>query len=130
MKKRPIRILPLSLALAMSVTLAAPVSAASLSDVAGPYAQSIEALAEKGIIKGDGTGAYHPEAPLTRSAAASLLYEAFCLVPVFSMEAPAPEANEDGRLPWPPWTRCSCPPPPTRWGPGPRPWPTPCWRPA
>ena len=101
MKKHPIRILPLSLALAMSVTLAAPVSAASLSDVAGPYAQSIEALAEKGIIKGDGTGAYHPEAPLTRSAAASLLYEAFCLVPVFSMEAPAPEANEDGTMPAP-----------------------------
>ena len=101
MKKRPIRILPLSLALAMSLSLAAPVSAASLSDVAGPYAQSIEALAEKGIIKGDGTGAYHPEAPLTRSAAASLLYEAFCLVPVFSMEAPAPEANEDGTMPAP-----------------------------
>ena len=99
MKKRPIRILPLSLALAMSLSLAAPVSAASLSDVAGPYAQSIEALAEKGVIKGDGTGAYHPEAPLTRSAAASLLYEAFCLVPVFSMEAPAPEANEDGTMP-------------------------------
>ena len=101
MKKRPIRILPLSLALAMSLSLAAPVSAASLSDVAGPYAQSIEALAEKGVIKGDGTGAYHPEAPLTRSAAASLLYEAFCLVPVFSMEAPAPEANEDGTMPEP-----------------------------
>lgn len=101
MKKHPIRILPLSLALAMSVTLAAPVSAASLSDAAGPYAQSIEALAEKGIIKGDGTGAYHPEAPLTRSAAASLLYEAFCLVPVFSMEAPAPQANEDGTMPEP-----------------------------
>ena len=101
MKKRPIRILPMSLALAMSLSLAAPVSAASLSDVAGPYAQSIEALAEKGVIKGDGTGAYHPEAPLTRSAAASLLYEAFCLVPVFSMEAPAPEANEDGTMPAP-----------------------------
>lgn len=101
MKKRPIRILPLSLALAMSVTLAAPVSAASLADVEGPYAQSIEALAEKGIIKGDGTGAYHPEAPLTRSAAASLLYEAFCLVPVFSMEPAAPEANEDGTMPEP-----------------------------
>ncbi|WP_294537015.1 5'-nucleotidase C-terminal domain-containing protein [uncultured Pseudoflavonifractor sp.] len=101
MKKSPIRILPLSLALAMSLSLAAPVSAASLSDVAGPYAQSIEALAEKGVIKGDGTGAYHPEAPLTRSAAASLLYEAFCLVPVFSMEAPAPEANEDGTMPEP-----------------------------
>ena len=101
MKKHPIRILSLSLALAMSVTLAAPVSAASLADVEGPYAQSIEALAEKGIIKGDGTGAYHPEAPLTRSAAASLLYEAFCLVPVFSMEPAAPEANEDGTMPEP-----------------------------
>lgn len=101
MKKHPIRILPLSLALAMSVTLAAPVSAASLADVEGPYAQSIEALAEKGIIKGDGTGAYHPENPLTRSAAASLLYEAFCLVPVFSMEPAAPEANEDGTMPEP-----------------------------
>lgn len=101
MKKHPIRILPLSLALAMSVTLAAPVSAASLADVEGPYAQSIEALAEKGIIKGDGTGAYHPEAPLTRSAAASLLYETFCLVPVFSMEPAAPEANEDGTMPEP-----------------------------
>lgn len=101
MKKHPICILPLSLALAMSVTLAAPVSAASLADVEGPYAQSIEALAEKGIIKGDGTGAYHPEEPLTRSAAASLLYEAFCLVPVFSMEPAAPEANEDGTMPEP-----------------------------
>ena len=101
MKKHPIRILPLSLALAMSVTLAAPVSAASLADVEGPYAQSIEALAEKGIIKGDGTGAYHPEEPLTRSAAASLLYEAFCLVPVFSMEPAGPEANEDGTMPEP-----------------------------
>ena len=101
MKKHPIRILPLSLALAMSVTLAAPVSAASLADVEGPYAQSIEALAEKGVIKGDGTGAYHPEEPLTRSAAASLLYEAFCLVPVFSMEPAAPEANEDGTMPEP-----------------------------
>ena len=101
MKKHPIRILPLSLALAMSLSLAAPVSAVSLSDAAGPYAQSIEALADKGIIKGDGTGAYHPENPLTRSAAASLLYEAFCLVPVFSMEAPAPQANEDGTMPEP-----------------------------
>lgn len=101
MKKHPIRILPLSLALAMSVTLAAPVSAASLADVEGPYAQSIEALAEKGVIKGDGTGAYHPEEALTRSAAASLLYEAFCLVPVFSMEPAAPEANEDGTMPEP-----------------------------
>lgn len=101
MKKHPIRILSLSLALAMSVTLAAPVSAASLADVEGPYAQSIESLAEKGIIKGDGTGTYHPEAPLTRSAAASLLYEAFCLVPVFSMEPAAPEANEDGTMPEP-----------------------------
>lgn len=101
MKKHPIRILPLSLALAMSVTLGAPVSAASLADVEGPYAQSIEALAEKGVIKGDGTGAYHPEEPLTRSAAASLLYEAFCLVPVFSMEPAAPEANEDGTMPEP-----------------------------
>ena len=101
MKKHPIRILPLSLALAMSVTLAAPVSAASLADVEGPYAQSIEALAEKGVIKGDGTGAYHPEEPLTRSAAASLLYEAFCLVPVFSMEPAAPEANEGGTMPEP-----------------------------
>lgn len=101
MKKHPIRILPLSLALAMSVTLAAPVSAASLADVEGPYAQSIEALAEKGVIKGDGTGAYHPENPLTRSAAASLLYEAFYLVPVFSMEPAAPEANEDGTMPEP-----------------------------
>lgn len=55
MKKHPIRILSLSLALAMSVTLAAPVSAASLADVEGPYARSIESLAEKGIIKGDGT---------------------------------------------------------------------------
>ncbi len=101
MKKHPIRILSLSLALAMSVTLAAPVSAASLADVEGPYARSIESLAEKGIIKGDGTGAYHPEEPLTRSAAASLLYEAFCLVPVFSVEPAAPEANEDGTMPDP-----------------------------
>ena len=53
-----------------------------------------------------------PEASLTEAAeagtardrltaAASLLYEAFDLVPVFSMEAPAPEANEDGTMPEP-----------------------------
>ena len=93
------RILPLFLAAALSVSLAAP--AAAVSDAAGPYAGSIQALADRGVIKGDGTGAYRAEDPLTRSAAASLLYEAFYLVPVFSMEAPAPQANEDGTMPEP-----------------------------
>lgn len=94
------RILPLSLALAVSVSLAAPASAA-VSEVTGPYAESIQALADRGVIKGDGTGAYRAEDPLTRAAAASLLYEAFYLVPVFSVEAPAPEADEDGNVPAP-----------------------------
>ena len=89
------RILPLTLALAVTAPLAAPAAAAELSDVSGLYAESIQTLAQRGIIQGDGTGYYHPEEPLTRAAAASLLYEAFCLVPVFSMEAPA-VTNEDG----------------------------------
>lgn len=92
------RILPMSLAMALSVSLAAPVAAA---EPAVPYAESIQALTDRGVIKGDGTGAYRAEDPLTRSAAASLLYEAFYLVPVFSMEAPAPQANEDGTMPEP-----------------------------
>ena len=92
------RILPMSLAMALSVSLAAPVAAA---EPAAPYAESIQALTDRGVIKGDGTGAYRAEDPLTRSAAASLLYEAFYLVPVFSMEAPAPQANEDGTMPEP-----------------------------
>ena len=92
------RILPLSLAMALSVSLAVPVAAA---ESAAPYAESVQALTDRGVIKGDGTGAYRAEDPLTRSAAASLLYEAFYLVPVFSMEAPAPQANEDGTMPEP-----------------------------
>ena len=92
------RILPMSLAIALSVSLAAPVAAA---EPAVPYAESIQALTDRGVIKGDGTGSYRVEDPLTRSAAASLLYEAFYLVPVFSMEAPAPQANEDGTMPEP-----------------------------
>ena len=95
------RISALALAAAVSLSLAVPASAASVSDASGTYAESIQRLAEEGIIRGDGTGAYRPDAPLTRSAAASLLYEAFDLVPVFSMEAPAPEANEDGTMPEP-----------------------------
>lgn len=92
------RILPMSLAMALSVSLAAPVAAA---EPAVPYVESIQALTDRGVIKGDGTGAYRAEDPLTRSAAASLLCEAFYLVPVFSMEAPAPQANEDGTMPEP-----------------------------
>lgn len=92
------RILPMSLAMALSVSLAAPVAAA---EPAVPYVESIQALTDRGVIKGDGTGAYRAEDPLTRSAAASLLYEAFYLVPVFSMEAPAPQANENGTMPEP-----------------------------
>ena len=92
------RILPMSLAMALSVSLAAPVAAA---EPAVPYAESIQALTDRGVIKGDGTGSYRAEDPLTRSAAASLFYEAFYLVPVFSMEAPAPQANEDGTMPEP-----------------------------
>ena len=88
------RISALALAAALSLSLAVP--AAAVSDAAGPYADSIQALADRDVIKGDGTGAYRPGDPLTRAAAASLLYEAFDLVPVFSMEAPAPEASEDG----------------------------------
>ena len=86
------RITALVLALAMTVALAAPAAAA---DAAGsPYAESIQRLEERGVIKGDGTGAYRPEDPLTRAAAASLLYEAFYLVPVFSMEAQPAESAE------------------------------------
>ena len=94
------RIPVLALATAISLSLAVP-AAAAVSDASGTYAESIQRLAEEGVIRGDGTGAYRPDDLLTRSDAASLLYEAFDLVPVFLMEAPAPEVNEDGTVPEP-----------------------------
>ena len=94
------RIPVLALATAISLSLAVP-AAAAVSDASGTYAESIQRLAEEGVIRGDGTGAYRPDDLLTRSDAASLLYEAFDLVPVFLMEAPVPEVNEDGTVPEP-----------------------------
>lgn len=91
MKKKISRMTSLLLSLVLALALALPAGAASLSDVAGsPYAKSIEALAEKAIVQGVGDGSYRPDDALTRSAAASMLYNAFYLVPVYSMEAAAP----------------------------------------
>lgn len=91
MKKKISRMTSLLLSLVLALALAFPAGAASLSDVAGsPYAKSIEALAEKAIVQGVGDGSYRPDDALTRSAAASMLYNAFYLVPVYSMEAAAP----------------------------------------
>lgn len=43
------------LALVLSLSLAVPVSAASVGDAASPYAESIARLTERGVIRGDGT---------------------------------------------------------------------------
>ena len=91
MKKKISRMTSLLLSLVLSLALVLPAGAASLSDVAGsPYAKSIDTLAEKAIVQGVGDGSYRPEDALTRSAAASMLYNAFYLVPVYSMETAAP----------------------------------------
>ena len=84
------------LALLLCLALATPAAlAGTVSDAEGvPYEGSIQALADRGIIQGTGDGTYRPEAPLTRAAAASLLYNAFYLVPVYSVEAPAPAEGE------------------------------------
>ena len=66
------RIPVLALATAISLSLAVP-AAAAVSDASGTYAESIQRLAEEGVIRGDGTGAYRPDDLLTRSDAASLL---------------------------------------------------------
>ena len=91
MKKKISRMTSLLLSLVLTLALVLPAGAASLSDVAGsPYAKSIDALAEKAIVQGVGDGSYRPDDALTRSAAASMLYNAFYLVPVYSMETAAP----------------------------------------
>ena len=84
------------LALLLCLALAAPSAlAGAVSDAKGdPYEGSIQALADRGVIQGTGDGTYRPDEPLTRAAAASLLYNAFYLVPVYSVEAPAPAEGE------------------------------------
>lgn len=95
MRKKYSRILSLALALSLALTLALPVSAAELSDAsASPYAESIQALAARGVVSGVGDGSFRPGDPLTRAAAAALLYNAFYLSPVYSVEAPAPAEGE------------------------------------
>ena len=91
------RILPLIIAFTVSIPMNVSVSAANADTTASELtSQSIDNLTERGIIKKEEANYYqNPENPLTRSDAASLLYEAFCLVPVFSMEAPV-TVNEDG----------------------------------
>ncbi len=92
------RLVSLALILALLVTSVVTVSAAqpSFRDTAGtPYAASIEALVARKVINGCGDGTYRPADPLTRSAAASLLYNAFYLVPVYAMEAPEPEEGAE-----------------------------------
>lgn len=89
------RILPLIIAFTVSIPMNVSVSAANTT-ASELTSQSINNLTERGIIKKEEANYYqNPENPLTRSDAASLLYEAFCLVPVFSMEAPV-TVNEDG----------------------------------
>ncbi len=86
----------LALCLSLSLSLASPTAlAGTVSDVEGvSYEASIQALADREIIQGTGDGTFRPTAPLTRAAAASLLYNAFYLVPVYSVEAPAPAEGE------------------------------------
>ncbi len=94
MRKHPKKLLALLLCLCLS--LASPtVLAGSVSDVEGvPYESSIRSLADRDVIHGVGDGTFRPAAPLTRSAAAALLYNAFYLAPVYSVEAPAPAEGE------------------------------------
>lgn len=86
-RKRRGREILLMVAAAFTINLLTP-AAEAFSDAAGPYAESIQALEQQGVLLGDGTGAYLPEKPLVRAAAASMLYQAFHLVPVYA-EKPA-----------------------------------------
>ena len=97
-----LRMRVLTFALALTLAVSGTVSSAfAFYDDLGPYAESIEALADRGVVIGDETGDFNAEQPLTRGAGATMLYRAFYLVPVFPMEAPAPVADEDGNLPDP-----------------------------
>ncbi len=89
------RMLSLALALGLTCSLATGSLAANLSDTQeSSYATSIQRLADRGVIQGVGDGTFRADEPLTRSAAASLLYHAFYLVPVYSVEIQPAEGKE------------------------------------
>lgn len=89
------RIIALGSVLALVIAVTAVFTVGKFTDESRLYTESIESLTQQGVIKEDGSDYFDPEQPLTRSVAASMLYEAFDLVPVFSMEAPV-TTNEDG----------------------------------
>lgn len=82
------RIIALGSVLALVIAVTAVFTVGKFTDESRLYTESIESLTQQGVIKEDGSDYFDPEQPLTRSVAASMLYEAFDLVPVFSMEAP------------------------------------------
>lgn len=89
------RIIALGSVLALVIAVTAVFTVGKFTDESRLYTESIESLTQQGVIKEDSSDYFDPEQPLTRSVAASMLYEAFDLVPVFSMEAPV-TTNEDG----------------------------------
>lgn len=89
------RIIAVGVVLALVIAVTAIFTVGKITGESQLYTKSIESLTQQGVIKEDGSDYFDAEQPLTRSVAASMLYEAFDLVPVFSMEAPV-TTNEDG----------------------------------
>lgn len=89
------RIIAVGVVLALIIAVTAVFTVGKITGESQLYTKSIESLTQQGVIKEDGSDYFDAEQPLTRSVAASMLYEAFDLVPVFSMEAPV-TTNEDG----------------------------------
>lgn len=89
------RIIAVGVVLALVIAVTAIFTVGKITGESQLYTKSIESLTQQGVIKEDGSDYFDAEQPLTRSVAASMLYEAFDLIPVFSMEAPV-TTNEDG----------------------------------
>ena len=80
----------LSLALTLSLLLSLSAGALAAADSGSPYADSMQRLADLGVVQGDADGAFRADDVLTRAEAAALLFRGFKLAPVYSVEAPAP----------------------------------------
>lgn len=94
MRKKLHRILSLALTLSLALSLTMTARAASFTDTAdSPYAASISSLTEKGVIRGY-NGTFRPTAALTNGEAASLLFQAFKMAPVYPMTPASEEGKE------------------------------------
>ncbi|HSP03730.1 MAG TPA: S-layer homology domain-containing protein [Acidimicrobiales bacterium] len=79
------------LAVLVALVPMTPASAQTFSDVSGPHAGAIEAMAEAGITDGCTPERYCPDEPVTRAQMASFLMEALDLSP-----EPAPFTDVEG----------------------------------